>query len=203
MTTTVEQLNKCNARIITYKDEPFTDCIWYVTQKPTTRELRSISRKQFSYEYVNDYVEMMDTHKCNEWYFNDDETQILLESYDSLVAMYIPVDEVMILFPAWKYSTTTVQHVAKFMKAMHFPACCIEDYLENDHVIFATHYRIGAFMRAKGYKSLRVSADVQTAVACAWVDAVEQQMDGDDYVHHMAYDVCFDEVTDTNEGADE
>ena len=146
MTTTVEQLNKCNARVITWENEPFTDCISYVVDKPSKRELRSVSRKQFSYEYVSDYVEMLELHEHSEWYFEADTTQILLESYDSLAAMYLPEFEIMVLFPAWKYSTTTVQHVSKFMKKMHFPASCIDDYLANDHVIFAVAYRVGAWM---------------------------------------------------------
>lgn len=146
MTVSTEQLNKSNAHIISWKNESFTDCIAYVVDKPTKKELRNISRKQFPTEYVSDYLDMLSLHDFSEWYFEPDTTQILLVSYESLVAMYLPEFEIMVLFPAWKYSTTTVQHVSKFMKKMHFPASGIDDYLANDHVIFASSYRMGAYM---------------------------------------------------------
>lgn len=52
--------------------------------------------------------------------YSDIKDAIILTSYDSVVAVYQPQNEILYLLPRWEYSVTTISHVAKFCDEVGF-----------------------------------------------------------------------------------
>ena len=151
-----ENLGKCNAYIKTFeKEERITNCIyiydcWNIKPSRFHNKVRQTTVKNplSISEYMEKYDAVIEPNvtRMLEFYIDGNLDKVeCLYSYDSLIAIYIPEHEVYFLFPLWKYSTTTRQHLSKFMRKNGHDYCT-DDFKPENGVYFAYGYASGAWI---------------------------------------------------------
>lgn len=157
------QLNKCNAYIEEYNSDEFIgkikelhyykdymDAIVYAQIKPTMKQLSKVKQQRYNNDvtfnsYMDDYMDMI-LGLAGEWSYLYIVPQkinkvYVLYSYETLVAIYFDNLDKCFLFPAWKFSTTTRQHISKFLNKFN-KNYSTYDFLKKKDIQFALNYSI-------------------------------------------------------------